>query len=90
MYVSEAQSSGVVFNYLVNNRYERKSTQPIPLKGLDPAKKYRIKEINLYPDSKSVLNDKQIYSGEFLMTIGFNPVVQKNRSSVILTIDEIQ
>jgi alpha-galactosidase len=88
MYVNEAKSSGVMFNYLVNNRYDEGSKLPIKLKGLDANKRYTLKEINLYPGSNSSLDATKTYSGEFLMTIGYNPDVKAGRNSVILQIDE--
>jgi alpha-galactosidase len=40
MYVDQAKSSAIMFNYLVNNRYAAGTHFPILLKGLDPDKKY--------------------------------------------------
>lgn len=90
MYLNEERTSGVLFNYLVNNRYESNSKYPIKLKGLDAAKKYRIKEINLYPGSNSTISSNTVYSGDFLMKLGFNPDVNNNRTSVVLQIDEVK
>ena len=87
LYMNESKSSGVIFNYLVNYRYGVKSTLPILLKGLDPAKKYTIEEINLYPGTKSTLTGTKVYTGDFLMKIGFNPDVNTSRTSVILKIE---
>jgi len=42
-------------NPLTYTRYKvTASIEPIPLKGLDPVKQYRIKEINLYPGTLAV------------------------------------
>jgi alpha-galactosidase len=90
MYLNEAQSAGVIFNYLVNDRYAEGSKFPIPLKGLDPSKKYRIREINLYPGSRSPIDSGKIYSGDFLMKVGCNPVVNERRASVILSLEEVK
>lgn len=90
MYTNTDKSAGVIFNYLVNNRYERGSREPIKLKGLEATKRYKLSEINLYPDTKSNINSETIYSGEFLTTIGFNPKVNTNRKSVILKIEEVK
>jgi len=89
VYTNSGRSSAVMFNYLVGNRYENGSKGPIPLKGLDPAKKYRLKEINLYPGAKSPFGAGTVYSGSFLMTVGINPVVNSGRRSVILRLDEV-
>ncbi|TDO23114.1 alpha-galactosidase [Pedobacter duraquae] len=90
MYISADKSAGIVFNYLVNNRYEKGSKEPIKLKGLENGKRYKLSEINLYPNTKSNINSETIYSGEFLNTIGFNPKVNSNRKSVVLKIEEVK
>jgi alpha-galactosidase len=89
LYLNEQQSSGVIFNYLVNNRYGMHSAAPIRLKGLKPAAQYRIKEVDLYPGTKSTIDDSKTYSGDFLMKVGYNPDVNSHRTSVVLQIDEI-
>jgi len=85
-YVSEAKDKAIVFNYYVATLYNNSISIPIKLKGLDPGKTYKIEEINLYPDTKSPIDSQQLYSGEFLMTVGFNPEVNANRTSVVLQI----
>ncbi|RVU02839.1 alpha-galactosidase [Mucilaginibacter limnophilus] len=87
-YINDKKTSGVIFNYLVNSRYGESSKAPIKLKGLDPDKKYRIKEINLYPETKSTINANAVYSGDFLMNVGFNPDVNSGRTSVVLQLEE--
>lgn len=90
MYVSTDKNKAVMFNYLVSNRYESTaSPKPVVLKGLDPNKKYRIQEINLFGNKKSSLNSNAEYSGSYLMTVGYNPEVNSGRSSVILEIGAI-
>lgn len=90
LYMNEAKTSGVVFNYLVNNRYDEASKMPIRLKGLDASKKYVVKEINVYPGTSSSIDSSKSYTGDFLMKIGFNPIVNSSRTSVILQLDEIK
>jgi alpha-galactosidase len=90
MYLDETQSAGVIFNYLVNDRYSEGSKFPIALKGLDPSKKYRISEINLYPGTRSPIDSGKIYSGDFLMKVGFNPMVNERRASVILSLEAVK
>ncbi len=90
MYVNNGKTSGILFSYLVNNRYDSKSRYPIKLKGLAGTKKYRVKEINVYPGAKSTINSTAVYSGDFLMKLGFNPDVNNNRTSVVLQVDEVQ
>jgi alpha-galactosidase len=90
MYVDSLRSTGVMFNYLVNYRYGEGSKFPILLKGLDPAKKYQLKEINVYPGTRSVIDSEKIYSGDFLMRIGFNPQVNASHTSVVIQINEVK
>ncbi|HEY0669508.1 MAG TPA: alpha-galactosidase, partial [Sphingobacteriaceae bacterium] len=87
LYVDEAKSSAVMFNYLSNWRYTTTATQrPIKLQGLDPNKNYKIRELNLMKNAKSSINSDQAYSGDFLMNVGLNPGVNNNRTSVVLGI----
>lgn len=89
MYANEAKTAAVMFNYLHSNRFMEKMTRkPIPLKGLDPQKKYRIKELNLYPGTTTTLDEKQVYTGDYLMTIGINPDIHPGRTSVVIYISE--
>ncbi|KIA96987.1 alpha-galactosidase [Pedobacter kyungheensis] len=85
-YVDEAQNQVVIFNYYVATLFTNGVILPIKLKGLDPAKKYKIEEINLYPNTKSPIDKEKVYSGDFLMKVGFNPEVNSNRTSVVLKV----
>ena len=88
MYVLPDKSRGVMFNYLTNWRYVADAfTRPVKLKGLDPNRNYRIREINLTKNQNSPLDSSRSYSGEFLMKVGFNPQVNLNRSSVVIMIE---
>jgi alpha-galactosidase len=90
-FVSKNKDQAVVFNYLTENRYDLISlVKGIKLSGLDAKKKYKIKEINLYPNTKSTINAEQIYSGEYLMTIGINPDISNRRTSVVLEVNEVR
>ncbi|MBU6341821.1 MAG: GH36 C-terminal domain-containing protein [Bacteroidetes bacterium] len=66
------------------------SIAPIQFAGLDPVKKYRIKELNVYPETSSTINAAAVYSGEYLMNVGFNPDLNLKRSSVILEINAVK
>jgi alpha-galactosidase len=87
LYLDSAKTSGIIFNYLVNNRYDAGSKLPIRLKGLDPARRYKVTEINLYPDTKSPIDAGKVYTGDFLMKIGFNPELNTRRTSVVLKLE---
>jgi alpha-galactosidase len=88
LYVSEGADRAVSFTYLVNNRYATGSHGPVRMKGLDPAKRYRIRELNVYPGTTSPFRDDATYSGDYLMHVGFNPVVNARRTSVVLELTE--
>lgn len=90
LYVNPDKTKAVMFNYLVNNRYDEGSKIPILLKGLDPVKKYRITEINLYQGTQTPWPNGNIFSGDFLINVGFNPLVGNNRTSVVLQVDAVQ
>jgi alpha-galactosidase len=90
-YVKEDKSGAVMFTYLHNYRFMQTATErPIKLNGLDPGKKYRITETNLYPGTKSTLAPGMIHTGDFLMTVGINPDVNIKRTSVVLEINEVK
>lgn len=89
-YLGKNQDKIIMFNYLVSNRYDAGSHLPIRLKGLDPAKKYVVREINLYPGTKSMLEENAVFTGDFLMTVGINPQVNADRPSVVLEIDAMK
>lgn len=90
LYLDAEKTSGVIFNYLVNNRYDESSKRPILLKGLDAAKKYKFTEVNVYPGVTSTIDASKVYTGDFLMKIGFNPDVNSNRTSVVLKLEEVK
>ena len=91
MYVNPDKSKAIVFNYLVNNRFNITATKrPVVLNGLNPKKKYTVKEINLYPGETSSIASDKVYTGDFLMKAGFNPNVNLKRTSVLLEINEVE
>lgn len=83
-YLSKDKSSGILFNYFVGHRYGDGSVYPIQLKGLDPGGVYSLEEINLYPGTTSPIDKQKKYSGQYLMTVGYNPIVNASRSSVVI------
>ncbi len=91
LYVNDNKSNAVMFTYLHSNRFMEMATErPIKLNGLDAGKKYTIREINLYPGSSSPIDPGQVYSGDFLQNIGFNPGLKTSRPSVVLEIMEVK
>ncbi|CAF1104844.1 unnamed protein product [Adineta ricciae] len=88
MYVNDKLEHAVWFSYLTVNRYAAGTSGPIRLKGLDPTKQYRLQEINTYPGtSNSLAVNPRNLSGDFLMSFGFDPVVNTQRTSVIIELN---
>jgi alpha-galactosidase len=90
LYVDTTQDTAIMFNYLTVNRYGSGTLSPIKLRGLQGDKKYKVEEINLYPDTKSAFRSVAVYSGNYLMTIGLNPVLDTRRTSVILKLTAVK
>jgi alpha-galactosidase len=90
MYVDSAKSSAIMFNYLVNNRYGQGNRLPILLKGLDAAKHYSLKELNVYPGTSSAIDSNKVYTGDFLMKVGVNPNISSARTSEVIQLKEIK
>lgn len=73
MYVNSAKNKAVLFAYTLNARYGE-SFNRIRLQGLDPAKTYKIQEINVPTEGKHTGGSEsgKTYSGDYLMKIGLN------------------
>jgi alpha-galactosidase len=72
MYVSDNKSKAILFNYVTNATRKDIFTRVL-LQGLDPQKRYRITEINLFPGTKSTQADNdKVYTGSYLMNIGLS------------------
>ena len=72
LYVSENKSKAILFNYHLNSR-RKDIFYSVKLQGLDADKKYRVKEINLFPGTKPALPDNErVFSGNYLMSVGLN------------------
>ena len=58
-------------------------------KGLDPEAQYEIKEINLLPDTKSILKcNGKTYSGEYLMKVGIPVFSGRQLASRVIEISK--
>lgn len=89
MYVDESKNKAILYTFDIYPRYSEK-VLPVKLQGLDPAKKYRITEINLMPEQKSRLNvNDKVFTGDYLMKAGIDVFSsEKLRSKVIeLTVE---
>lgn len=72
MYVAANRSKAILFNYQLQTR-RKDIFSRVKLQGLDPQKKYRFREINLFPDAKAANPDNdKVLTGEYLMNVGLN------------------
>ena len=72
MYTSPDKNKAVLYTYDIHPRFGEKLL-PVKLQGLDVKKMYKVKEINLMPNSKSNLAaNENTYSGDYLMKVGIN------------------
>lgn len=85
-FVSKDQNQSVVFTFNTYPRYAERNV-PVTLRGLDPNRSYRVREINMMPGKQSWLgcNDK-VYSGQYLMTVGIDVLTTHKLLSHVLEI----
>jgi alpha-galactosidase len=83
-YVDQAQNKGVVFAYNLSPRYKQKMHR-VKLQGLDPARSYRVEEINLMPGTTSTFEQNGMtFTGDYLMKHGLDLFTyDRNTSRVI-------
>lgn len=72
MYVGKRKDTAVVFDYNLHTRY-KETFDKVLLGGLDAARHYRVREVNLFPGTKSKLPENgKVFSGDYLMTVGLD------------------
>jgi alpha-galactosidase len=82
MYVDSLQTKAVLFSYNLHVRYGE-DFEPVKLQGLNPVKKYTLKEINIEGGKSSALNNKS-YSGDYLMKVGLPVSPRRELSSMVI------
>jgi alpha-galactosidase len=82
MYVDSVQTKAVLFAYNLHTRYGE-DFEPVRLQGLNPAKKYTLKEINVEEGKTSSFNNK-VYSGDYLMKVGLPVSSRRELSSIVI------
>ena len=89
MFSNPEKNHAIQFNYLISNRYGSEFTKsPIKLQGLDSNKKYKLKEVNIADGTRTPIDNQKVYSGDFLMNVGVNPMLTRGRTSVVIEIVE--
>lgn len=88
MYVSEDKDEAVVFNFLVRKEI-KPNVQTIYVEGLDPDKKYTLREINKVSPrwSRAGMYEGQEFSGDYLMTVGLTFPMYNEYESVVIQIN---
>ncbi|MCD8175948.1 MAG: alpha-galactosidase [Tannerellaceae bacterium] len=86
MYVAKDQKEAVFFAYSLKY-HGRTAFFETKLKGLDPAKKYRIQELNRmgWP---GFYGDGQVFTGEYLMKAGISLTIGNSFDSTVLLLTE--
>ncbi len=85
-YLDKEKNQGVIFAYNLSPRFQEKLHR-VKLQGLDPTKKYLVKEINLMPDSKTQFaQNNKTFSGDYLMKIGLDVLSYAHNSSMVIEI----
>jgi alpha-galactosidase len=89
MYVNNEKNKAVLFSYILNSRFGETFTR-VRLQGLDPAKTYKIQEINTSPEGRRFgpSESGKSYSGDYLMNIGLNTGNGSPLSSTVFEITE--
>jgi alpha-galactosidase len=84
-YVSTDRSRAVLFIF----KLRESVTNPIKLRGLDPAKRYRVREINLPEGARSRLGmNNQVIDGATLMSDGVNSPLRRAFESAVVELAE--
>ena len=89
MYTDDARDSAVLFAYDITPRYGEKLF-PVKLQGLDPAKQYKVAEINRMPGPRRQGLQEQTYSGDYLMKVGLNVFTTGKMNSKVFEITAVK
>ena len=83
-YVDKSKKIAVLFAYDLSPRFQEKLS-PVKLRGLDPDKKYLVKEINLMPGTESTFTqNNKIFTGDYLMKVGLNIFSWQHNTSTVV------
>lgn len=86
MHVAPDQKKALLYAYDIHPRFSE-TTYPVLLQGLDPAKTYKLEEINLMPGSEPGASiHGKTYSGDYLMKAGVRVFSARQATSHIFEI----
>ncbi len=92
MYVNDSRTKAVLFGYILNARYGEDFNR-IKLQGLDPARTYKLQEINVSNEGRrgmgfGMSESGRSYTGDYLMNVGINIGSNTPLTSVVYEISE--
>lgn len=89
MYVNSEKNKAVLFSYTLNSRFGETFNR-VRLQGLDPAKIYKIQEINVETEGRRFgpSESGKSYSGDYLMKIGLSTGSGMPLTSTVYEISE--
>ena len=88
MYVTENKQKAVVFSYLLKKTINGENTT-LMLQGLDPAKQYKLTEINRDPKQYSWFTplEGKVFSGDYLMKYGMRFTMYNEFDSKVILLE---
>lgn len=88
LFVRKDKTKAVLFAYCTG--FNRRGIRPtIRLQGLDPAKKYRLTEINKTRKHSSFWGDRSTFDGEYLMNAGIELQIARQYDSAVFILEEV-
>jgi len=90
MYVNGAKDKAVLFGYTLNARYGETFNR-VKLQGLDPARTYKIQEINVSGQGRwgmGMSESGRSYTGDYLMKVGLNVGSATPLTSIVYELSE--
>lgn len=89
MLVSKDKRKAVLFAYCTG--FNRRGIRPtVHLQGLDPAKVYRITEINKVSKRKAFWGDGNCYDGAYLQQVGVELQIARQYDSAVFLLEEVK
>jgi len=90
MYTSQDKTKSLLFSYALHPRFSNRFS-PVRLTGLDPAKTYKLSEINKMPGKRSYFSSEgKSLSGDYLMKIGLSLPNNEELTSAVIEIIEVK
>ncbi len=89
MHIDKSKSKAVLYAYDIHPRFKEKLFF-VKLQGLDPLKKYEVREINLMPGADSGLpENNKVLSGDYLMKVGLDVFTDNQMHSRVVELTEV-